>query len=334
MAARIVAILVALGMVGGAVAYRLNAASDGGGSGGGGSSGPVAVVCATELGAACTALAGQVDGVDVTVERAADTASRLIGADSGAEVELDGWLTPGPWPAMVDEARRAAGRSALFDDLGDPIARSPLLLVARDDAGSGEQCLGDGPVEWKCVGDAAGAGFRLSGPASGEATAILHYGALAGSYLGTIDYGTNDLTGEAVQWLHVVEQQISATRSGQATSLAKFLVAPAVAEAFLTTEAEWAKATFGAANVSAFGAFVLAPAATADLHLGLRSGSGRAERLAELFEDDPALELVRQQGWRVPGRPSIAGVVPDLKLQDTNGLPSAGVLQGLREVVQ
>lgn len=331
MGARVVAIIVALGMIGGAVAYR---SARGGGGFTGERGGPVVLVCASELEAACRALASQDDEVTVTVEDAVTTADRLVGLERASAAGLDGWLVPGPWPEMVDVARAAASKEPLFDDLGEPLARSPLLLVVRSgSAGVGQRCLG-GAVEWRCIGDAAGDGFRLSGPRDDQASAILSYGGFAAGYLGTSDFGTNDITGEAFQWLNATARRISTTRSGGATSLAALLAAPAFAEGFLTTEAEWARTSFGAANVAAFAPAVLAPAATADLHLGVRRGAEAGDRLAERFADDPALELIRQQGWRVPGRTPIAGVVPDLKLPDGNGLPSAGVLQGLREVVQ
>lgn len=318
-------------MIGGAIAYR--SSQDGGGLVGGGG-GPLQLVCATELEAACRALAEQDDDVRVRIEDAASTADRLVALEQADDAGLDGWLAPGPWPEMVDITRQASSREPLFAELGDPIARSPLLLVVRSGAaGGGQQCLG-GAVQWKCLGDAAGAGFRLSGPRDDQASSVLFYAALAGGFLETTDYGANDVTGEAFQWLDGISRRIATTRSGQATSLSTFLVVPGVAEGYLTTEAEWAKATFGAANVAAFAAAVPAPAATADLHLGVRRDSKAGSRLAKRFTDDPALEVIRQQGWRVPGRGSIAGVVPDLKLPDGNGLPSAGVLQGLREVVR
>lgn len=333
MAARIIALLVAVGMVVGAYTYRSSLA--GSDDGPGQATGTPRIVCATELEAACRAMKAKED-LAITVEAAATTADRLTSAAPDAAGIPDAWLVPGPWPTMVDEARRAAGRPPLFAPLGEPVARTVMLLVARaGNAGAGQPCL-TGAATWRCVGDAATAAtpFRLSGPDPTSATSVVAYGALAGAFLGDPDFASNDLSSnpDAVRSLTSIRDRIITTRSQQARSIDRFVVTPAVAEGFITTEAEWAKATFGAANLASFGVFVLSPAATSDLFVGARVGT-RGSEAAKVLRSDDSLELIRQQGWRVPGREVLANMDQKAKLPADDGLPSAGVLHALREVL-
>ncbi len=95
--------IAALAMVVGVFAYRYGLPGTDSSPGGSTSS----VLCASELGAACDAAGAK------TVEPATAAAKRLLGAGTRAEVG-GGWLSPGPWPAIVDEGRQLASRPALF----------------------------------------------------------------------------------------------------------------------------------------------------------------------------------------------------------------------------
>ena len=80
------------------------------------------------------------------------TADRL----STAKVaDLDGWLVTPPWPDAVDAARERAGLTKLFASSGEPVARSPLVLVVQRRAS--QRCARScgNTIGWKCVGVAA-----------------------------------------------------------------------------------------------------------------------------------------------------------------------------------
>ena len=90
------------------------------------------LVCAADLDRVCADLDDAFPGrVDVTVEGAGATADRLRRLDG--DPELDGWLVADPWPALVDEARRAGSLPPLFATEAAPLARSPLVIVAWKD---------------------------------------------------------------------------------------------------------------------------------------------------------------------------------------------------------
>src|SRR5436309_11901831 len=114
MAARLGALVLAVAMVVGAVVARRHIDR---------AAVVVRLTCATELADVCGRLPGR---VKVTIAPAGTTADRLTALAPGADPGLDGWLTPGPWPQLVDAARVAASREPVFGSAVGPLARSPL----------------------------------------------------------------------------------------------------------------------------------------------------------------------------------------------------------------
>src|SRR4051812_43547034 len=167
---RLVALLVAVGLVVLAVVIR------NGINGGSSSSGKaLRLVCAPELAKVCNALgAGEVD-----VEEPGVTADRLEKAST--DLGLDGWLTPGPWPEIVREARQRAGKDPLLS-VGSPLGRSrvglavwpdrlPVLMGPCPNRTLTWRCLGDvaSKVQWTAVGGPAAWGairFGIPDPTS------------------------------------------------------------------------------------------------------------------------------------------------------------------------
>jgi hypothetical protein len=110
------------------------------------------VVCVSDLRDVCTAaLAGRTD-VQVRFE-AANTTLEARGSD---DVPSDAiWITMEPFPEMVDQLRARSGRSPA-EVAVEPIGSSPLsLVVVAARAESLQIGCGD-PVQWRCLGDAAG----------------------------------------------------------------------------------------------------------------------------------------------------------------------------------
>src|SRR5438270_3546694 len=107
------------------------------------------ITCATEVGVVCDAVS---KSADVTVESASTTAARLSKTDS---TDIDAWVTAGPWPQLVDEARERAGRTRFFTRYDTAIARSPLVAAVFPDRGRVLSAKCGGPITWKCIGDAA-----------------------------------------------------------------------------------------------------------------------------------------------------------------------------------
>lgn len=190
---RVLAVVVAIGMIAGAlyVRGRIDDDDSSGGAGGGGGS----LLCAPELEEACREASD-----DVTVEDAAASAQRLLTEDT---LDQDGWATPGPWPAMVDALRSAAGRPALFGDGGEAVASSRLALVAPPEA----------PEGWRAVGEATGAGdLRLGWRDPATGLGVLQVGAFAAGFFDGPDFATNDFAEPGfTSYLEGIEREAAVT---------------------------------------------------------------------------------------------------------------------------
>lgn len=299
---RVLAVVVALAMIGSAVVYRSSRHSASSGSGSL-SSVPAAagqIVCAAELGPdVCGSLP---DGH--VVEPAAATADRLAKARNSQEVGVAAWLAPGPWGEMVDAGRQ--GQPSLFRSKTS-LAHTPLVAVAR----KGQLPPGCGSaVTWKCVGDAAqDPAFRLAGDQS-TGTSVFLRAAAVGGFLSRTDYASNDLEGEASTWLGNVNLRLAAAPGFGAPSLAQFLINQGSARAFLTLGAAAA-----AAPGSSFDVVTPTPAAAIGAVL-VRTSLPSAE-----ISESAVVKALVGSGWE-------AG-----PLRGEDGLPSPGVLLALREML-
>ena len=75
------------------------------------------------------------------------------------------------------------------------------------------------------------------------------------------------------------------------------------------------------------------PTATADVVLSARD-TARGRRLADIVGGERTGALLRDNGWRVTGLESVPGVASTPQLPAHDGLPSAGVLQALRDLTK
>jgi hypothetical protein len=253
-------------------------------------------VCTVELAAACD----DVDDVGAV-------ADKLIALTSRREAPMTEWATAGPWPQIVDEARKASSRFALFTSR-KVVASTELVAVVRTMPAA---CAGK-PVTWLCLGDAAGqtaAGTRpaVSAPSRSTSTRLLLRAALIAGKLGRTDYASNDLDldPDATNWIAAAERGIEAGRGRGAPTLADFNLVPG-ADVFVTTAADAKAAGRGLQVVKP------TPLVRVDAVVG---------RIADGGTDPQTIgERLRAQGW-VP--PSATG---------DDGLPSPGVLLALRDI--
>ncbi len=334
MASRLLAFVVAVAMVLGAVAVRARINDGDAKNASTGGSGPLELVCATELRAVCEAIDAGGNGLNVTVEPATVTADRLKTLDP-EDAAIDGWLAPGPWGEVV-EAARPAGAGKLFADGGAPLARSPFVLAVWKDKRARLAC--PDPVDLGCVGDAVNTrGFRLGVAADDQAEGVLADAALGAGHIKNPNFATNDLTEtDLADWLSGVDTNVDrVARNPGGRSFAEMLTfGSAVAEGYLSTEAVIGPQLARAAKRGQLDLVYAVPVATADVLFAPRPGD-RGTRLRDIVRGDRALEALRSSGWRVPGRPAVAGVNPNApKLAADDGLPSAGVLQALRDVTK
>jgi hypothetical protein len=286
---RILAVLVAIGMVAGAIYIRDRIDDDGGGGAGG--NGGAQLVCDPVLESACRAVSG-----DVVVEDAATTAERVIGADS---FEGDGWVTAGPWPAMVDELRETAGRTPLFGDGGRVVASSRMAVVGPAET----------PGPWRAVGDAVGGSDLRLGwrdPASG--LGVLQVGAFAVGFFDGPDFATNDFDAAFRSYLEGIEDEAEVARNPLERRLQQGV---SFAAAVVSFQAEAERLLEEAA-----------PGRRGDLQPLYPDPVVAVEAVLAGTEDGAGdlRESLNEQGWDVPA--------------DRSGLPSPGVLAALWQEVR
>lgn len=307
MVARLLAMIGALGMIFGAYVFRYGMPGgdgDGADGPGGGSGGEAAIVCAAELGTAvCDTIVG------ATVEPAAETAARLIGAPSARAAGVGGWVVPGTWPVMVDEARALKSRSELFAGGRTSLASTPLVAVSR----KGQLPPACAPLTWRCLGDAAqDPNFRIGADPRTNAFGLFVRSSAIVGYLGNDEFGINDLRDDpaADTWYANLEQRLAAAPNFGARDLQSFVLQQGSARVYLTTGA-------AARDLRRNAGFdVGVPAETTVIAAGYWKPDGGRD----LDTRNVAGALV-DDGWeRV--QPAFVGT----------GLPSPGVLLALSEV--
>jgi hypothetical protein len=297
----------------------------------------VRLTCVTELEGVCRALVASRDvRVTVAVEPAATTADRLTTA---RVADIDGWLVTPPWPAAVDEARQRAGLAKLFAPAGEPVARSPLVLVVQKSREEVLRASCGGEIGWKCVGSAAPKRWSDIGGSNAwglvkpwhpdprqEAVGLLVAGQATAAFLGRTDVSTIDLDdGAYLDWLSGLELAVRRTRG----SVTDMLTAPAQVDVVGTTEADAGPQIVSAGVPVKPVVLYPRPVATADLLLAPVAGSRVTGSLRRLVGGEGRRALAKA-GWRVTGESLGPGVPASVRLSPDSGLPPPGLLVALR----
>jgi hypothetical protein len=284
-----------------------------------GASGKLRLVCAPELEAVCNKLGSD---VDVKTEDPGTTADALVKA---GDASFDGWLTPGPWPQIVEATRN--GLPPILK-VSAPLARSRIgLAVWGDRLGVLLTFCPNKQLTWRCLGDAAARGqwSALGGPttwgqvkfgfpdASTDATGLAALGTATVGYFGKADVSSTDLDdGGYRAWLRAL-----ATSVADHPSLDDLLIRGAAeAAGAVTLEAVGKPLIDSSARSPKPTLTYPLPVASADVVLG-SANTDRGRRLAALIEGDTIATLTAN-GWTAAPGPS--------------GLPDAGLLDALRGV--
>ena len=304
------------------------------------------LTCATELEAACRQLEGGDARLQVTVEPAGTTAARLAGVEG--DTGLDGWLTTGPWPEIVDIERQGAALEPLFTASRSALARSPLVLIVAKERAAvlAPRCPPDGTVSWRCLGEAAatpGGWAALGRPEWGDVKprhaspvsdgiGALVLGQAVSAWFGRTDLSTADLEDEAFQqWFAGLGGAVARSAGSPLNTL--LVAGPAAVDAVGTTEAEAGPALASAAPARRDSLTLLypSPMATADVVLATPATGGPSESLSRLVGGGEGREALAAAGWRVDGERRAPGVNDNPPLAPGSGLPSSGLLAALRD---
>jgi hypothetical protein len=199
-AKRVAAIVVAVGLIVGAILLRHslnNTASTNSSQPSTSSSATTAhsIVCSTEFADVCQQLGSS---YHVTIEPAGATLDRL--ANAPAADLPDAWLTLDPYPAMLDDTRTRGGLSVVIRDTTVVGQTDPSLAMVPDRALAFQTACG-ASVLWRCVGDFAGTAWAdhqgqaswgtirpaLSDPAS-EASGLLQFANAVAGYFNSVNF--------------------------------------------------------------------------------------------------------------------------------------------------
>jgi hypothetical protein len=352
---RVVALIAALAMV--TVAFGVRAVLDEGDddtTADGGSDAAGRVVCVTELGPVCEVVA---EGTDLRVEVApyTETMALLGGAGDGDDLGVAAWVAPAPMVGMVADERARSGLPPVLGDPGEPVARSPLVLVAWDDRLAALEGTCGPELSWSCVGEVADVPWSEVG---GEATwgrvkpghaapdtsavGLLVAGQATADRLGTPAFASNDFVEPGFRtWFTQLEQAVAAVdQPGGAGPLDRMIgLGPAAYDVVGTTEAE---ALPQVARSARYGdrltVLYPSPTTTVDVVVApVLDPGGLAEAgdaVAGRFRSDTAVEAFSVAGWRVPGRP-VGELLDDTglaDLPDDDGTASPGALTALLDL--
>jgi hypothetical protein len=329
---RVLAVLAAVAMIGGAWWIR-QAVIDG--DDGGGTGDRVRLRCGSDLRAVCDRMAAEDASIVISVEDEATTADQLSGPSG--EVNFDAWLAAGPWSAIVADDRAQAG---LDDDvLGTPsevLGRSPVTLVGPADrmAALAEHC--GGAVTWACIGDVSGQQWvsiggqgawgtvrsGLAPPDTGAGLVALSQS--VSSHVGSPTWDRLDLE-ESSPWLG----QLVGAAVIDRDPLSVLLTRPGTMSVVGPLEQQSGPELAGAADRDRFALLYPEPMVTADVTLTAPAGQDLDEVLDRIGSDRLSAAL-SAEGWRVPGRPPADGIGGP-QLPAGPNLPSAGALQALRD---
>jgi hypothetical protein len=223
---RILALLVAVGLVVGAVFVRRALDDDDGeeATSDGSSSGVPTVVCATEVVDACSRLSDRGVARVVATEAGGVTADRLVATgDLGADV----WLTASFWPQIASDGQaRAQVDPGDLRDVSGTLGRADVVMgIAPSQAETIDQRCG-GTATWACVGANAGsAPFRVGVDDADDTSGLAVVADALASEVGGTPPRPDDLDDEQLDWFRHFAQNLTQGRAGL-TSLETLVTFP------------------------------------------------------------------------------------------------------------
>jgi hypothetical protein len=298
--AKLLAVVVALAMVGGALLVRSRIADDDDGPGGDGDPREkFTVMFISELEEICRKL--EPEGIEVEVEDAGTTADALV----DGRPDFDAWVTIDPWPQMVDIGRQQAQQPDLF---GRPeaVASSDLVLLLAGETSA--EC------GWECVVEASGEQQEIGIPPDDSGFGVQVVGEAFSSRMGTTEFSRQDIQDES-QWLDRLldfEPATDAERRMATQGTAAYIAAG-------TTE-QRATTVLGTPGGDRQNLHLGTPEvpARADVVVAAVAGSDSGDRLQGLFTGQTARTAFEDEGWSTP-------------VEGQTGLPAADLLVALRE---
>lgn len=269
------------------------------------------LTCSTELSDACAALADAHEGVEVTVEPAGRTATRLAEPAESGDFGLDAWLVAQPYAELAIAEAAAAGIANPLTDAGLPVAHSRLGFYVHSARADAFRAHCGAEPTWPCVFSASvqpnwgaiGGGDPLWGPFKpyvsdpDEAGGLL---ALGGSAVGVLGPdGVDALTIREDPFAGNLAALARAHRqpSGRASVVLGRMLAGGPAEVDLVVALQADGTRFKGAAAAKASLLYPSPVVSAQVvALGIRN-SEAADGLLQLLRGEAGQEALRAAGW-------------------------------------
>ncbi len=345
-AKRLLALVVAVALIGLAVVLRPVVFGDDDDGGSAGDDGrPPRLLCVTELEAVCEALADEHD-VDVQVEQAGVSVDRIASLPDAQlrDLGFDGWLTLSRDAEIASQRRERNTFAPALGTPSEPIGRSPLVIGIWRDRAEALRSVCTGELTWRCIGDVAGREWVDAGgdpawgrvkPAhanpetTGEGLLVIGQAA-TNFYDGRTDLSIDDYADDAfLGWFSQLEDN---ARIEPESPFEQMLVGGAALYDMVgTLEAQAGPELARASRDRRDQVRLLypAPVATADVVYAPAVDADGADELADLLTGDDGRSALARAGWRVDGESRAPGVPDTPPLPAGDNLPGAGSLQAL-----
>jgi hypothetical protein len=202
---RALALIVAIGMVVGAVFVRRAIDDDPNASASTNSHDPSTatgkVLCARDLGDVCAGVR------DAIVEDPAVTVDRLA---NGEPLGADAWIVAAAWPQLALERAGRLGHPQSVTVPATPIARTPLAFFLRTASADTVRAQCGASLDWKCLSkNSASVRFDFEDPSTSTA-GLLAVIQQATSFYGSSDFGSNDF--------RLFDRELAQLKAGRATA--------------------------------------------------------------------------------------------------------------------
>ena len=301
---RLLALVVAVALVGGALLARAAIDDDGGGGDSSGSDGGgrPTLLCARELEQACRELQRDHDvEIDIVAAGLSTDEIATVPDDRIRDLGFDGWLTLSRNAEIARDRRTRASLAPAIEEPSERIARSPLVIgIWKDRAGALAPACQDRQITWRCIGELAGRPWVTlaqgqpawgvlkpghSDPATtGEGLLVI--GQAASSYFGRSDLTLDDYADDGfLEWFGRLENAVRLTDS----PFEQMLVGGAALYDMVgTTEAEAGPELARASRDRREQVDLLypSPVATADVVYAAVAGADGADDLRDLVTGD------------------------------------------------
>ena len=324
---RLAALIVAVGMVLGALYVRDRIDGD---DGGGSSADELRLRCSTELRDVCQQLVEDRDDVDLEYEDPGETADALVELPAGEDPGFDVWLADATWPAVVADTRefnRTNGE--VLGAPSDVLARSPVVLGVRTTPPPQvTEACGDAR-DWRCVGAAVRRGASLGLPSPDRGDGLVVLGGAVTDWFDGPDVAVNDFDdSEFSSWIDAITAPVRGPGLGDRTPLEAGVAATG---RFAVVGALEADVVSLPRSAGVYTAIYPEPVVTSDLVLVPAEGGSADDAIDRLGGAERVGEVLAAAGWRVPGREVPEGADAGVELPPDQGTPSPGVLQALRD---